>query len=185
MRTFNYFQNGIKLASVAVLLSLAGCSHHQVPEESTTSPAAGTTTGAESYGANMGENYQGGKQSSDGRYVNPLTAPSNQVYYFDYDSNNVNSADYKALSIQANYLASHPNAKVRLEGSTDARGSREYNIGLGWRRDQTVARLLEQQGVQPNQIEMVSYGKEHPVALGNNEDAWRLNRRVELKYKAQ
>ena len=60
--------------------------------------------------------------------------------------------------IQSDYLVTHPNIKIRLEGNADARGSREYNIGLGWRRDQTVARLLEQQGVKPTQIDMVSFG---------------------------
>ena len=59
----------------------------------------------------------------------------------------------------------------------------EYNIGLGWRRDQTVARILEQQGVKPSQIDMVSFGKEKPAVMGDNEQAWSLNRRVELVYE--
>ena len=88
-----------------------------------------------------------------------------------------------ALMLQANYLVANPKATVRLEGNTDERGSREYNIGLGWRRDQSVARLLEQQGVSPDQIKMVSYGKERPVAFGHNEAAWKLNRTVNLVYE--
>lgn len=117
-------------------------------------------------------------------YKNPMRAPANQTYYFAYDSSRMRSQDKRALRIQANYLASHPKARIRLEGNTDDRGSREYNIGLGWRRDQSVARLLEQWGVRPKQIQMVSYGKEHPVVTANNEKAWALNRRVNLIYKA-
>ena len=86
--------------------------------------------------------------------------------------------------MQANYLASHPNAKIRLEGNTDDRGTQEYNIGLGWRRDQSVARILQQQGVSPKQIQMVSYGKLRPAVPGENEKAWGLNRRVNMVYKA-
>lgn len=115
--------------------------------------------------------------------INPLIAPANQTYYFDFDSMTVQPSDLHAIRIQADYLAIHPTAKVRLEGNTDNRGSREYNIGLGWRRDQAIVRILEQEGVAPSQLDIVSYGKEHPAILGNNEYAWRLNRRVNLIYK--
>ncbi|MCB1827258.1 MAG: peptidoglycan-associated lipoprotein Pal [Coxiellaceae bacterium] len=118
-------------------------------------------------------------------YKNAMTAPANQTYYFSFDSSQMRPIDLQAMRIQASYLATHPNARIRLEGNTDNRGSREYNIALGWRRDQAVARLLEQQGVRRSQIQMVSYGKEHPVVEGNNEKAWALNRRVNLVYKAQ
>ena len=115
--------------------------------------------------------------------INPLVAPANQTYYFNFDSMAVRSADLQVIRIQANYLAIHPKAKVRLEGNTDNRGSREYNIGLGWRRDQAIVHILEQEGVAPSQLDMVSYGKEYPVVLGNNEYAWQLNRRVNLIYE--
>ena len=118
-------------------------------------------------------------------YQNPMSAPANQIYYFAFDSSKMRPKDLLALRIQASYLATHRNARIRLEGNTDNRGSREYNIGLGWRRDQSVARLLEQYGVSPRQIQMVSYGKEHPVVAENNERAWALKRRVNLIYKVQ
>jgi peptidoglycan-associated lipoprotein len=132
---------------------------------------------------------QGFGLDASGRRINPLTAPANNSYYFDFNSDNVRSEDNQAMSIQANYIASHPNVKVRLEGNTDNRGSSEYNVGLGWRRDQAVQAYLEQQGVKPSQIEMVSYGKERPcgtsISLGNNDEkAWSLNRRVDLIYKS-
>ena len=63
-----------------------------------------------------------------------LSAPANQVYYFDYDSNVVHRSDIPSLDMQANYLMRHRKAHVRIEGHTDERGSREYNVALGWRR---------------------------------------------------
>lgn len=124
------------------------------------------------------------QKDTDGRIINPLVAPANQTYYFDFDSIASHSFDLKAIQIQANYLATHSTAKIRLEGNTDNRGSREYNIGLGWRRDKAIARILEQAGVAPRQIDMLSYGKECPAAVGKNEATWKLNRRVNLIYEA-
>jgi peptidoglycan-associated lipoprotein len=77
----------------------------------------------------------------------------------------------------------NPNAQIRLEGHTDERGSREYNIGLGERRAQAVRRVLMLQGATANQLSTVSYGEERPAATGSDEEAWRLNRRVELAYR--
>jgi peptidoglycan-associated lipoprotein len=134
------------------------------------------------YGSDASETY-GMNNSADGFKVNSLKAPSNQTYYFDFNQSDLHSSDLKALNIQSNYIAAHQGAHVRLEGNTDNRGSREYNIGLGWRRDQTVARQMEQQGVHPDQIQMVSYGKENPAVPGNNDHAWALNRRVDFVYK--
>lgn len=142
-------------------------------------------TDAQSYALNQHSGYTGQVQRREnGEIINPLTAPANQTYYFMFNENAVKPSDYKAIQIQAAYLAAHPNAKIRLEGNADNRGSREYNIGLGWRRDQAVAKILEQNGVLPSQIDMVSYGKERPAVLGNTEYAWRLNRRVNLFYEA-
>jgi peptidoglycan-associated lipoprotein len=145
-------------------------------------PGEGEGGGASAYGANGSDKFQ---YDSNGMRINPLTAPANQTYYFQFDSSGMRPEDLRALNIQANYLAAHPNVQIRLEGNTDNRGSREYNIGLGWRRDQAVARLMEQQGVKPGQIKMLSYGKERPVAMGDSEQSWALNRRVDLKYLGQ
>ncbi len=79
-------------------------------------------------------------------------------------------------------LADNPNSTVRLEGHADERGSREYNIGLGERRSQSVRRMLLIQGVSADQIQTVSFGEERPVAFGSDEDAYAQNRRVEFKY---
>ena len=159
----------IALATTA-FVSLTSCSK---------TPSTGSGSGSDAsqtYGVN-------GATDSDGFSINSMTAPSDQTYYFGFDKSDMRPQDMKALMVQANYMAAHPSASVRLEGNTDNRGSREYNIGLGWRRDQSVARLMEQQGVRPAQIHMVSYGKENPAVQGNDEHAWALNRRVELIYK--
>jgi peptidoglycan-associated lipoprotein len=167
----------VKLAIVAVaassMLLLTSCSKKPNMNQSSDEGSQAYGSSASGYGAS----------SNDGFKVNSLTAPSNQTYYFDLNSSDVKQSDMKALTIQSNYIASHPGASVRLEGNTDNRGSREYNIGLGWRRDQSVARIMEQLGVRASQIHMVSYGKENPAVSGNNEHAWALNRRVDFIYK--
>ena len=87
--------------------------------------------------------------------------------------------------MHAKYLGAHPATRVRLEGHTDERGSREYNIGLGERRAQSVRRALLLQGATDTQISTVSYGEERPAAPGHDEAAWAKNRRVEIVYLTQ
>jgi peptidoglycan-associated lipoprotein len=175
----------VKAAVVGItVMGLAACSNHYKPLDASQGGTEGSDQG-QTYGLQNGAGFNGqGQKDQYGRFINPLVAPANQTYYFDFDQSGVHQSDMKAISIQANYLASHPKAVIRLEGNTDNRGSREYNIGLGWRRDQAVARIFEQQGVSPKQIHMVSYGKEKPAAAGDNESAWMLNRRVNLIYEA-
>ncbi len=79
-------------------------------------------------------------------------------------------------------LAQNAGSRVRLEGHADERGSREYNIGLGERRSQTIRRMLLIQGATASQISTVSFGEERPVADGSDEAAYAQNRRVEIKY---
>lgn len=121
------------------------------------------------------------KVESD-QYVT-VKAPHNQIYHFAFNKSHLKKDYYKSLKAQANFLLRHPDARVKLEGHTDERGSREYNIALGMRRAKAVARYLKQHGVSPDQISMVSYGQEKPAALGHNEQAYWKNRRVHLKYK--
>ena len=90
--------------------------------------------------------------------------------------------DRPIIEAHAGYLAAHPNARVILEGHTDERGSREYNLALGERRSIAVRQMMTVLGVSPDQIQVVSYGEEKPAAEGHDEEAWRLNRRVEITY---
>lgn len=105
-----------------------------------------------------------------------------RTIYFDFDSAQVRSEDLPIIQAHARYLAANPQARVTLEGHTDERGSREYNIALGEARAKAVARLLELNGVRSDRIRIVSYGEEKPVALGHDESAWQKNRRVEIVY---
>jgi len=107
----------------------------------------------------------------------------NQTYYFNKNQINVRSADMISLIKQANYLVKHPNISVILIGNTDERGSHAYNLALGWKRVQSAADILMQQGVLPKQIEMISYGEENPASLWHNDKSWALNRRVNLIYR--
>lgn len=108
-----------------------------------------------------------------------------QVFYFDLDSSTVNQNYAGAIEAHARYLSNHPNAKVRLEGHTDERGSSEYNIALAERRAKSVESMMVSDGANPSQIAVVSYGKEKPAVQGHDESAWRYNRRVVIVYEAK
>jgi peptidoglycan-associated lipoprotein len=115
------------------------------------------------------------------RYVT-TDAPHNQVYHFAFDKSHVKSKFVASLKAQAEYLVNHRDAHLRLEGHTDERGSREYNVALGMRRAKAVASVLKQHGVSSDQLTVVSYGQEKPADLGHNPQAYWQNRRVHLKY---
>jgi len=112
----------------------------------------------------------------------PDSLLSKRVIYFDFDRSKVKSEFNDIIAAHANYLAENPGAQVKLEGHADERGSREYNIGLGERRGNSVARHLGLQGAARGQLEVVSFGEERPVATGHDESSWSLNRRVEIIY---
>jgi peptidoglycan-associated lipoprotein len=107
---------------------------------------------------------------------------SQRVIYFDFDSSDIRNEYVDVIAAHGRFLAANAQVRVRLEGHTDERGSREYNIGLGERRAQTVRRALALQGVQESQITTVSYGEERPAAAGSDENAYSKNRRVEIVY---
>jgi peptidoglycan-associated lipoprotein len=104
------------------------------------------------------------------------------VIFFDFDSSEIRGEGTDIVAAHAKYLSSNPALRVRLEGHTDERGSREYNIGLGERRGQSVRRALLLQGAGDPQLSTVSYGEERPAAAGSDESAWAQNRRVEIVY---
>lgn len=105
------------------------------------------------------------------------------VVYFDFDQSDIRPEFNQMLAAHGEYLATNPQARLRLEGHADETGSREYNIGLGERRAQAVRRILLLQGAAPDQLSTVSYGEERPAVIGSDEEAYRLNRRVELVYR--
>jgi peptidoglycan-associated lipoprotein len=102
--------------------------------------------------------------------------------YFDFDASTIRSEYAQTVAAHAAHLNNNSRMAVRLEGHTDERGSREYNIGLGERRAQAVRRAMMLQGVRGDQISTVSYGEERPAVSGSDEEAWAMNRRVEIVY---
>ncbi len=112
----------------------------------------------------------------------PDSPLSNRTVYFDFDSAKISDESLTLLEVHGNFIASNGNVSVRLEGHTDERGSREYNIALGDRRAQSVRRVLLFQGASVDQLDTISYGEEQPAMLGHDETAWGKNRRVEIVY---
>lgn len=108
---------------------------------------------------------------------------SSRIIYFEFDSAKVSEESLSTLEAHGSFIASNGNVSVRLEGHSDERGSREYNIALGDRRAQSVRRVLLFQGASVDQLETISYGEEKPDVIGHTDEAWSKNRRVELVYQ--
>lgn len=106
-----------------------------------------------------------------------------RLVYFDYDSYVIKPEFQKVIEAQARYLASDTALKVVIEGHTDERGGREYNLALGQRRAEAVRRALSLLGVSDAQTEAISFGEEKPAVEGSNEAAWSKNRRAEMSYR--
>lgn len=158
------------------LITLAACSSgHKYGDSSAINDAnAAYNSDAQTSGV--------GDESSFGDGVNGARSASSRTYYFDFDGASVRDSDKPAINANAKNLAAHSNLKVMLEGHTDPRGSREYNIGLGERRAKAVAEMLTSNGVDPDQIRVVSYGAEKLAASGHSESDYQLDRRVVLVY---
>ncbi|MCK6426455.1 MAG: peptidoglycan-associated lipoprotein Pal [Burkholderiaceae bacterium] len=107
--------------------------------------------------------------------------PERRVVYFDFDSFVVKDEYRPVIEFGAGYLAASRERRILVEGHTDDRGGREYNLALGQKRADAVVRALQLLGVQESQVEAVSYGEERPAAAGTDEAAWARNRRAELK----
>ncbi len=116
---------------------------------------------------------------------NPDSLLSQRTIYFEFDRSNVRAQFMPIVDAHAAFIRANPSARVILEGHTDERGSREYNLGLGERRGTSVQDLLVASGVPARQIEVVSFGKERPVCRESNEDCWQRNRRTEIVYTAR
>lgn len=160
-----------KTAALILMTSaaLAGCAKKppaQLPPEP--GPALGTDTGNGSLGAPI--------PGSQADFIAQMMGAD--TIYFDTDRYNIDSADAAALGQQALWLQRYPAKRATVEGHADERGTRDYNLALGERRANAAKNYLVSQGIDPNRLTTVSYGKERPAALGSNEDAWARNRRA-------
>ncbi len=101
--------------------------------------------------------------------------------YFAFDKFNIENQYKEMLKQKGDLLKQYPSIRVRIEGNCDDRGTQEYNLALGERRARAAYENLVMMGVNPNQLEMISYGKENPAVQGNNEAAWAKNRRDDFR----
>lgn len=131
----------------------------------------------------------GGRMGDGGPILNPLTDPrsvlSRRSIYFDFDSYVVKDEFRSLVVAHAQYLRDNSNKRILLQGNTDERGSREYNLALGQRRADAVKYAMTLSGAREVQIEAVSLGEEKPRAAGHDEAAWAENRRVDIRYQGE
>jgi len=142
---------------------------------------SGTTvnTGADNSGANSraveGVKLDNGNMSA--------MQNANRIVYFDYDSYAIRPEFQAVIETHSKIIKADKNKKVQIEGHTDERGGREYNLALGQKRAEAVRRAMALLGVAENQMEAVSFGKEKPAVMGSTEAAFEKNRRAEISYR--
>ena len=173
-------------ACVAAAWLVAGCSSVPLgdsggaPVESR-NPAAGTPGGAGSGGAGAGESRVTPVDLTKG--ANDANGGAQRVVYFDFDSFVVKDEYRPIIDRFAKTLVADRKKHLQVEGHTDERGGREYNLALGQKRAEAVAKSLALLGATDTQVEAVSFGKERPAVQGSDEAAWAKNRRAELNYR--
>lgn len=164
------------LAAVAAA-TLAACSSTKVEP-----PPVATTTGSQTVPPSTG----GATSAVTTVTVDPLDDPNSTLagrsVYFAYDDFSIDSKYTPLIQAHGQYIGKHPQALIRVEGNADERGSREYNLALGDKRAQIVAKQLAVMGAKPEQIEAVSYGEERPKATGQDEASYAENRRADIRY---
>ena len=158
-----------KTLSVAALTAaLAACSSVPLDQQ------AGSGTGT-------------GTDGTTGMVMDPFNPQSplaqQRSVYFEFDSYTVPEQYRSVVEMHSSYLTSNSQQRIRIEGNADARGGAEYNLALGQRRSDAVARMMTLMGVRPDQIETISFGKERPKALGNTEADYAENRRADINYQ--
>jgi peptidoglycan-associated lipoprotein len=179
-------KNILVLVALCVTVAVAGCGTKKPrPSATNTSATSAQTDQSLSSGANSSSAF--GAAGADSGAGSESAGPGgaqlkNRTIYFEFDSSEIKSEYNDLITAHAHYLAANPSTRIRVEGNTDERGSREYNIGLGERRAQAVRRALMLQGVAEAQITTVSYGEERPAVTGHSEDSWSRNRRANIIY---
>jgi peptidoglycan-associated lipoprotein len=165
------------IATIAGAVALAGCAKKapiDVAQPASVSGSQGSTStgnGSNSTGA-VGALVPG----SNADFMQQMRGRN--VILFDTDKFDIDSTDAAALRTQAEWLQRYPSKRATIEGHCDERGTRDYNLALGERRANSAKNYLVSLGIDANRLGTVSYGKERPVALGSDENAWRQNRRA-------
>ena len=176
------------LSALAAVALLAGCASSvkldtDVPVESRTGTAVGPDA-AKGSGANSAAAAQTGVTPVDlTQSGNGAASNLPRLIYFDYDSFVVKSEFQSVVEAHAKALAADRKKKLSIEGHTDERGGREYNLALGQKRAEAVVKSLTLLGASDSQVEAVSFGKERPAASGGDEASFAKNRRAELNNR--
>jgi peptidoglycan-associated lipoprotein len=176
------------IASLAVLLTLAGCETTPTKEQ----PGAAVEDRTQPLGpeaakprVDTGAKPLVDKPLGASALKDPGNILSKRSVFFDLDSNLVKDEYKPVVAAHARYLQENRGAKMRVEGNADERGSREYNIALGQRRADAVRQMMQLLGAQASQIETVSYGEEKPRCTGHDESCWWQNRRGDIVYQGE
>lgn len=167
-----------KLLTVLIICLLTACASQNKQSAEVDDRAMGSSGSGSQDGA-----------SSGGFGLSPLRDPNNilsqRSVYYDYDSYTIKSEYRELVLAHARYLRDNGDAKVLLQGNTDERGSREYNLALGQKRANSVKNAMLLSGARDHQIEAVSLGEEKPRATGHGESAWAENRRADILYQGE
>lgn len=168
------------------LVSLWGCPKKT---EVTTAPAAQTQTEKEmasapsNEAATAGEKHQMKSEGPNER--SGMMAEGLKTVYFDFDRSFIRDDARAVMKTNAEWLKANPNAKIRIEGNCDERGTKEYNQALGQRRAIGAKKYLTDMGISAHRISLISYGKEKPICSEENETCWQKNRRDEFVVVVQ
>ncbi len=163
----------------ATCIALAACSKKNVKEGPAENGMQGPPSAStQPIGPSNGGRYTPADLETD-------SCLRQRVVYFDFDKDAIKPEFQAIVACHAKYLMDRPESHMRLEGNTDERGSRQYNLGLGERRGDAVMAAIRAVGGSAGQMEVVSYGEERPVCTESNEDCWSKNRRVEIVYTAK
>ena len=172
----------IKLVLLLVLsMTIAACGGNKrdTGANSSSLPTGGDTSGS----ADQLNAYGTGLSSSELADLGIIGDPLNyKILYFQYNSSVVDRKSDVIARAHARHLASLGGASVNLQGHADERGTRDYNLALGERRGQEIARIMNQEGAGSSTLQVISYGEERPANSAHNEGAWQENRRVEISY---
>jgi peptidoglycan-associated lipoprotein len=172
------------LSAISALLFVAACA--TPPEETQTSTGGGTATTSSSSSTTTASTGSASATTAKAMVKPKGPAAGSQEdlvvnvgdrVFFGYDKYTIKPRARGTLERQAAWLRRNPSVTITVEGHCDERGTREYNLGLGQRRADAVKKYLVALGVSENRVATISYGKERPVAMGSNDDAWTQNRR--------
>ena len=172
--------NALTIAAVAAALALTGGCAKKKPKD-LPPPPMGAEAGTGAEGAGTGTGTAGGtvgQAALPGSRADFLQNVAADRVYFETDSYTIDAEDRAVLDSQVAWLQRNPTVRVTIEGHADERGTREYNLALGDRRANAAKNYLASRGVDPGRMNVISWGKERPVAEGSDESAWAQNRRA-------